>query len=253
MRKLILSTLFILFLTMCKEPTKPQAEFVTDTYTTEMGGDVTFTFFGHATLGIDFQGCRLYVDPVCGFMGDVNSLPKADAILVTHHHYDHFEVAAVEALLSDDGVVICDVTTKGMIEHLNAEALSPGEGCYVGGIEIETIPAYNTSEGHTDFHPQSRGDVGYILNIGGTRIYIAGDGEPTPEMLSLSNIDIAFLPVNQPYTMTEEQASEVLHTLRPRIFYPYHYGQVDHQTDLAKLQKLISDIDGMEMRIRPME
>ena len=250
MKKLFLLTLLIPLMTMCSKNTPT---FATDTITTEFGENITFTFYGHATLGFDYQGNRIYVDPVSSFMGDAELMPKADAILVTHHHYDHIEVPAVEALLSDDGIIICDVTTADMIEHLNNEYLRPGESTDVCGIKVETIPAYNTSEGHTDFHPQDRGDLGYILNIGGLRIYIAGDGEPTPEMLALRNIDIAFLPVNQPSTMTEEQASEVLHTLRPRIFYPYHYGQVEHQTDLAKLQELVSDIDGMEVRIRPME
>ena len=227
-------------------------KFATDTHITPTG-PLTFTFFGHATLGIDFNGMRIYVDPVTGFMGDVNALPKADIILATHHHYDHMEVEAVAALRSDDCTIICDTTSASMLSEFGPTAVTPNQHLTACGIEIETVAAYNTSEGHTDFHPQSRGDVGYILHLGGLRIYIAGDGEPTPEMLSLRDIDITFLPVNQPYTMTEEQASTALHTIRPRIFYPYHYGQVDHQTDLAKLQELVSDIEGMEMRIRPME
>ena len=224
-----------------------------DRITTASGKEVTFTFFAHSTFAIDFDGKRIYNDPVAGFLGDVASLPKADAMFIGHHHYDHMEVEAVEALRGEECTIVCDTTTASMLPAKGIIALRPGEGTNVCGIEVQTLPAYNSTEGRTDFHPQSRGDLGYILNIGGTRIYIAGDGEPTPEMMALRDIDIAFLPVNQPYTMTEEQASEVLHAIRPRVFYPYHYGQVEHRTDLEKLTRLTADIEGMEIRIRPME
>ena len=116
---------------------------------------------------------------------------------------------------------------------------------------MEAVPAYNTSEDRQQFHPREREDCGYVLTIGGTRIYIAGDGENTPEMKALHGIDIAFLPVNQPYTMTVDQAVDAVKAIRPAIFYPYHYGEVEEKTDIDRLSRELTDIT--EIRIRPME
>ena len=111
--------------------------------------------------------------------------------------------------------------------------------------------SYNTTPGHLQFHPREREDCGYVLTIGGTRIYIAGDTEPTPELKALRKIDIAFLPVNQPYTMTVDQAVEAVKALKPAIFYPYHYGEVDEKTDIDRLARELEGVT--EVRIRPME
>jgi L-ascorbate metabolism protein UlaG (beta-lactamase superfamily) len=106
-------------------------------------------------------------------------------------------------------------------------------------IKIEAVPAYNTTKGHLQFHPQARKDCGYIINIGGSRIYIAGDTENIPEMSNLKKIDVVFLPVNQPFTMTVEQAAAAVKTIRPKIFYPYHYGNQNGQaSDMKELAKL---------------
>ena len=118
-------------------------------------------------------------------------------------------------------------------------------------LKVEAVAAYNTTDGHLQFHPKDREDCGYILTVGGTRIYIAGDTEPTPEMKALKNIDIAFLPVNQPYTMTVDQAVEAVKAIRPAVFYPYHYGEVEEKTDTARLARELGGVT--EVRIRPME
>ncbi|MDE7305665.1 MAG: MBL fold metallo-hydrolase, partial [Alistipes sp.] len=115
------------------------------------------------------------------------------------------------------------------------------------------VAAYNTTEGCLQFHPKQREDCGYLLTIGGMRIYIAGDTEPTPEMKALRDVDIAFLPVNQPYTMTVDQAVEVIRHMKPVLFYPYHYGQVEEQTDLDRLAREVEALGTTEIRIRPME
>lgn len=172
-------------------------------------------------------------------------------MLITHSHYDHLDRAAVDALTDRNSLIVCDKTTSEAFEG-DCIAMTPGMSAEPRPyVRIDAVPAYNTSEGHLQFHPREREDCGYILTIGGTRIYIAGDTEPTPEMKSLKNIDIAFLPVNQPYTMTVDQAVEAVEALRPAIFYPYHYGEVDEKTDLERLERALKGV--AEVRIRPME
>ena len=114
-------------------------------------------------------------------------------------------------------------------------------------IKLEAVPAYNTP-GRDKFHPKGR-DNGYILTLGGTRIYIAGDTEDIPELKQVKDIDIAFLPVNQPYTMTPEQAIRATRIIRPRILYPYHYGD----TDINKVKDGLKDDKETEVRIRALQ
>ena len=137
-------------------------------------------------------------------------------------------------------------------EGIKAKSLNIGESVEpFSFLKIEATAAYNTTEGHLQFHPKEREDIGFILNYGSTRLYIAGDGERTDEMLSIKGVDIAFLPVNQPYTMTVEDAVLSVKSLKPKIFYPYHYGQVEEVTDLERLQRELHDV--CEVRIRGME
>lgn len=227
------------------------ADYPADLLTLHDGSSATLHFFAHASLAIEAAGGKwIYVDPVGGF-ADYAALPKADVILVTHSHYDHLDRAAIEAIATHETQIVCDRTSAGMLE-LPCTALRPGDSTSPRGwLRIEAVAAYNTTDGHLDFHPAAREDCGYVLTIGGTRIYIAGDTEPTPEMRSLPRIDIAFLPVNQPYTMTVDQAVEAVRALRPRIFYPYHYGQVEERTDTARLVRLLQGTT--EVRLRPME
>ena len=221
-----------------------------DTVTSRDGRPIVFTFFKHASLAVDFDGRRIYVDPV-GEYADYAHLPKADAVLVTHSHYDHLDVAAVEAIQTPQTEILCDRTSAEAFE-MNCYTMRPGSVAAPRDyLKVEAVAAYNTTDGHLQFHPKDREDCGYILTVGGTRIYIAGDTEPTPEMKALKNIDIAFLPVNQPYTMTVDQAVEAVKAIRPAVFYPYHYGEVEEKTDTARL---VRELEGVpEVRIRPME
>ena len=114
-------------------------------------------------------------------------------------------------------------------------------------IQVEAVPAYNYSEGRTQFHPKGR-DNGYILTIDGLRIYVAGDTEDIPEMATVKDIDIAFLPCNQPYTMTTDQLVKAAKMVKPKVLFPYHYGQ----TDVSKLPDQLKG-DGIEVRIRHYE
>ena len=228
-----------------------QIDYPTDIVTYGDEEQVKFTFFKHAAFAFEAAGLRFYVDPVSGY-AKYSQLPKADVVLVTHHHYDHLDRAAIDDITTRQSTIICDKTSAEAFDG-EAVVMTPGMKAQVGkDVTNEAIPAYNTSEGHTDFHPKAREDNGYVVElIQGLRIYIAGDGEPTPEMLALQDIDIAFLPVNQPYTMTVDQASEVGKTIKPRIFYPSQYGEVDEKTDI---ERLCRELEGVtDVRVFPME
>lgn len=220
-----------------------------DTITARDGSAITFTFYAHASVGIEWNGIHIYVDPVGEF--DWQSQPKADVVLVTHSHYDHLELSTIEQLQTPQTVVVCDKTSSDAFEHDCITMLPGSTSLPVEGVTVKAVAAYNTSEGHTDFHPQSREDCGYLITVGGTTIYVAGDTEDNDDVLAVEGVDVAFLPVNQPYTMTVSQAARVVKAIKPQIFYPYHYGQVDEVTDLEALKAAVADVT--DIRIFPME
>lgn len=224
-----------------------------DIISSKGGKDIYLFFFKHASLGFLVDNFLVYLDPVES-SADYSSLPQADLVLITHSHYDHLDIETIKKLVKDSTVILADKTSSHMLSDVGFEPMlaKPSDKIsFDNHLDVEAVAAYNTSEGHTDFHPQQRGDCGYILTIDGARIYLSGDGEPTEQMLSLKNIDVAFLSVNQPYTMTVEQATQVVKTLHPTIFYPYHFGQVEKKTNIAQLcYNLQNDT---EVRIRPLE
>ena len=201
-------------------------------------------FIGHSTLMLDYDGLIIHVDPV-GRYADYSQLPKADIILITHQHQDHLDKEAIARILSDKTRIIsnrasCDILGFG-------KAMANGDTLTIKDVKITAIPAHNTTQGRDKYHPKGR-DIGYILDIGRKKIYIAGDTEDIPEMKDLKNIDIAFLPMNQPYTMTAKQLANAVKMINPQIVYPYHYGD----SDLSALPKLLKGVKGTELRIRRM-
>ena len=206
-----------------------------DTIVAKDGSQIVLTFYAHASLGILWNGHQLYVDPV-GENIDWAGQPTADLIFITHDHYDHYDSTAVKVLNG----------TGDFVKMAPGEVIEPFEG-----MSVKAVPAYNISEGHLDFHPRERGDAGYIFTLGGTTVYVAGDTEDNEDVLAIRDIDIAFLPVNQPYTMTIDQCVRVVEAIRPAIFYPYHFGGVDQPTDVNVLKARLDAIT--EVRIRPME
>jgi L-ascorbate metabolism protein UlaG (beta-lactamase superfamily) len=200
-------------------------------------GKLSIYFIGHASLAFEFNGKTIYTDP-WSKLADYSTFPKADFIIITHQHPDHLDAKAID-LIAKDGTQyietkdVHDVLAKGTI-------MQNGEKKTVDGIEIEAVPAYNTTEGRDKFHPKGR-DNGYIITFSNKRVYIAGDTEDIPEMSTFKNIDIAFLPMNQPYTMIPEQVAKAL--------YPYHYGD----TDVAKINKLLADEKDIDLRIRKLK
>lgn len=247
MKKLLmLMSIFSTLFGCCK---KSAVTYPQDSVTAADGSQITFAFYAHASFGIAWNGLQLYVDPVGDF--DWDNQPKADIILVTHSHYDHLEIATIERLQRDGTVIICDKTSADAFEHDCITMLPGAISQPLEGVTVKGVAAYNTSEGHTDFHPKAREDCGYLITLGGTTIYVAGDTEDNEAVLAVSDVDIAFLPVNQPYTMTVEQAARVVKAIKPTIFYPYHYGQVEEKTDIEALKAAVEG--ETEIRVFPME
>ena len=230
-----------------KKPTvKGSAE--CDVFTTPSGKRLEFHALMHGSIRIVFDGTEIQVDPVTKLGDrtiDFTSMPKAQYILVTHEHADHLDKQAI-ATLSDDNTVL--VTNRRCADMLGfGKVMSNGDKLQQPHFLLEAVPAYNTTEGHLQFHPKGR-DNGFVLNIDGMRIYIAGDTEDIPEMAQLHDIDIAFLPCNQPYTMTPEQLVKAARMFKPKVLYPYHYGQ----TDVSSLPETLK-ADGIDVRIRHYE
>ncbi len=203
-------------------------------------GDLKVACIGHATLMMTWAGKVIHIDPV-GQYADYGVLPKADLILITHEHFDHFDPKAV-ALLRKAATHI--VATKKMSGKIPGAALmTNGQDGKLDGISIEAVPAYNIVNAR--YHPKGEGN-GYVLTLGDKRVYIAGDTENTPEMKALKDIDIAFLPMNLPFTMSPEMVADAAKAFRPKVLYPYHYGDTNPQ----KLVDLLKDEKGIEVRIR---
>jgi L-ascorbate metabolism protein UlaG (beta-lactamase superfamily) len=207
-------------------------------------GVLTIYFIGHGTLIFEYQKQVIHIDP-WSKLADYRKLPKADIILLTHHHPDHFDTGAINLISKSKTKIIVtssifDILQKGTILH-NYDTTA------INGIKIIAVPAYNITEGRDTFHPKGR-DNGYILLIGEKRIYIAGDTENIPEMKLLGKIDVAFLPMNQPYTMLPEQLVDAARNINPKILYPYHFGD----TDTTGLRKLL-DKTNIDLRFRPMK
>ena len=209
-------------------------------------GNLTVTFVGHGTLMFGFDGKTIHVDPY-GRLADYAALPKADAILITHDHGDHLDPAAIAAIRTPTTVVVMSRACAGKLDGL---VLTNGESRTVLGIPVEAVPAYNIAHKRDNgqpFHAKGAGN-GYLLTFGDKRVYVAGDTENTPEMEALRDVAVAFLPMNLPYTMTPEMVAAAAKTFKPRILYPYHYGD----TDPARLVELLKDLAGTEVRIRRM-
>ncbi len=209
-------------------------------------GEAEITLIGHGTLMITHDETVIQIDPWTR-LADYGTLPKADLILITHAHGDHADPTAVAATRKDGTIVIGDAA--GIEKVGGGDVLGNGESQTVGAIRIDAVAAYNIEhkrDSGEPFHPKGR-DNGYVITIDSTRFYIAGDTENTPEMKALRNIDVAFLPMNLPYTMTPEMVADGARAFKPKIVYPYHFGD----TDPARLVELLKD-EPIEVRIRKM-
>lgn len=208
-------------------------------------GDLVITFLGHGTLMMSFGGKTIHIDPVAS-MADYAKLPKADLVLVGHEHSDHFDLQAIDRIRKPDTEILATETIARQVKGVTV--MKNGDTKTVLGLKIEAVPAYNLVHMRSPgvpFHPKGVGN-GYIVTFGDKRVYIAGDTENTPEMKALRGIDIAFLPMNLPYTMTPEMVADAAKAFRPKVLYPYHYGNTDPQ----KLVALLQNDKDIEVRIR---
>lgn len=244
MKWLILLTVFV---ACCASFSAAAREFEKDTIQTAKG-PLEITFIGHGSLVFTFGGKVIQVDPY-GELADYSTMPKADLILLTHEHRDHLDAKALQAVRSEKTDLVMTETCAKQLQ--GGIVMKNGDEKMVQGLKIEAVPAYNLvhmrSEGQP-FHPKGNGN-GYVITFGDKRVYIAGDTEDIPEMKALRSIDVAFLPMNLPYTMTPEMVANAARGFKPKILYPYHYGN----TDPATIVTLLKGEKDIEVRIRSMK
>ena len=213
-------------------------------------GDLKITTVTHGSVQFEFGGKVIDVDPISmGPAGavDWSKYPKADWIFITDIHGDHFDPKAIDALKKGDTKI---VAPQVVVDKLpGAMVMKNGETKEYDGIKVEAIPMYNMKRGPSEgkfFHDKGRGDA-FIFTFGNKRVFLAGDTECIPEIKALKNIDIAFLPMNLPYTMPPEEAAACAKDFKPKVLYPYHYGD----SNVSGVQAAVGN--DIQVRVRPMK
>jgi len=207
-------------------------------------GNLTIQPINHSAIRFEFKGKQYYVDPAGEAEWD--RMPKADAIFITHEHGDHLNPKVIDQIKKDSTLIFANASSVKKAGF--GETIEVGQNKKVMDITVEAIPAYNITPDRLRFHPKDRKDNGYILIFGDKRVYVAGDTEGTPEMKALKDIDIAFLPINLPYTMPPKEAADAARAFKPKILYPYHQGK----SDPAEVKKLLADEKAIEVRVLPL-
>ena len=247
---IIMSLLTLLGLTSaCGQQSSKNDAYEVDCFTTKNGKTVKFHALVHSSIRIKYDDKEIMIDPVTKLGDktiDYTAMPKADYIFVTHEHFDHLDTAAIKKLTGSKTQLITNQRCAEMLGY--GQVMANGDMLQLtDDFIVEAVPAYNTTEGHQQFHHKGR-DNGFILTLDGLRIYIAGDTEDIPEMANIKDIDIAFLPCNQPYTMTVKQLVNAARMVKPKVLFPYHYSQTNVSGIPSQLEN-----DGIEVRIRHYE
>jgi L-ascorbate metabolism protein UlaG (beta-lactamase superfamily) len=236
----------VIFLTAMITPLFSQDSPEFDKFPTS-AGTVEIHFIGHGSLMFKLNGFVIHIDPVKS-AGHYEFLPKADMILVTHEHGDHLDPDLIATLKKPETLLFCNQASAAKVTW--GMAMKEGDRQEFNNIIIEAVPAYNIvseSAPGKPFHPKGSG-IGFVLTIGGKKFYIAGDTENIPEMKALKNIYVAFLPMNLPYTMTPAMVADAALAFKPKILYPYHFGD----TDTKQIVDLLKD-SGIDVRIRKLK
>jgi L-ascorbate metabolism protein UlaG (beta-lactamase superfamily) len=223
-----------------------EAQVVAGDHLVTTNGEVVIQPRNHATFVMQWNGKMIYNDPVP--TASYTGLPKADLILISHSHSDHFNTATIDVVKGPEAVIIAPQTVyNGLTAAQKAVAmiLGYGESTNVLGLNVEAVYAYNSNHAPLGF------GNGYVVTLGGKRIYISGDTSNSPEIRALTNIDVAFLCMNQPYTLTVSEATNIVRTIRPKVVYPYHYRDLSGSTasPVTFKQWLGTDL-AIEVRLR---
>ncbi len=214
------------------------------------GGELTIHFVGHGSLYFQYQGKTIHIDP-WSKLADYTQLPKADYILITHEHGDHLDTNAIEQIIQPETQLICaPVCKEALTSFTHVVYMNNGDSYEATWGLLQAVPAYNMMHMRAQgqpYHPKGTGN-GYVLTFSDKKVYVAGDTENIPEMKTLENIDIAFLPMNLPYTMTPKMVADAVEMFQPKILYPYHFGD----TDTHEVEKLLRQ-SKTEVRIRSLK
>ena len=205
------------------------------------GGDIRITPIMHASLQVEHAGKVIHIDPWS--KGDYSKAKPADLILVTDIHGDHLDPAAIAKIRKTGTLIVAPAEAAAKLD--GATVLANGERKEVAGVTIEAVPMYNLQRGPAAgqlYHTKGRGN-GYILTLGGKRLYFSGDTECVPELKDLKNIDVAFMTMNLPYTMPPVEAAECVKAFKPKIVYPYHFRE-------SKLEEFTSALKGQPIEVR---
>jgi L-ascorbate metabolism protein UlaG (beta-lactamase superfamily) len=220
------------------------------------GGDIKITPILHGSLVIEYDGLVFYVDPYGGATS-FEGQPSPNYVLITDIHGDHYNPETLGVIDLENALLIVPQAVKDKLTTEQQEktlVLNNGdvEQDYFDGMFMVTaLPMYNLPETDDSRHPKGRGN-GYVLELGGKRIYISGDTEDIPEMRALKDIDVAFVCMNLPYTMDVDQAASAVVEFKPKIVYPYHYRGSDGLSDVEQFKKLVnSSAKKVDVRLRP--
>ncbi len=234
---------FLLLTTIFCHSFAAPPELYRDTVKTSTG-NLELAFVEHGTLLVTFNDLVIHIDPV-GRYADYSTMPDADLILITHHHGDHLDPSAIEKIRTESTRILC---SAACVDKLNeGKVMKNGDKTTAYDITVKAVPAYNRvhkRQNGEPYHPKGVGN-GYVLTFGDTKVYIAGDTENVEEMKALKDIDIAFLPMNLPYTMSPEMFVDAVKMINPKIVYPYHTGE----GDVLKMLKMMEGYDKSEIRV----